>query len=75
VAASGVCHSDLHTAIGDVSFPVPTILGHEGAGVAVTDRHYPDQIHRFAFMPAVIPAANHVIMEIAGLMRIQLDPA
>jgi len=25
-------------------------------------------------MPAVIPAANDAIMEIAGLMRIQLDP-
>lgn len=44
-------------------------------GVAVTDRHSPDQIHGFAFMPAVIPAANNAIMEIAGLMRIQLDPA
>jgi hypothetical protein len=28
-----------------------------------------------AFMPAVIPAANDAMMEIAGLMRIQLDPA
>jgi acetyl esterase len=45
------------------------------AGVAVTHRHYSDQIHGFAFMPAVIPAANDAIMEIAGLMRIQLDPA
>ena len=39
------------------------------------DRHYPDQIHGFAFMPAVIPAANNAIIEIAGLMRIRLDPA
>jgi S-(hydroxymethyl)glutathione dehydrogenase/alcohol dehydrogenase len=31
--ASGVCHSDLHTADGDVPFLLPTILGHEGAGV------------------------------------------
>jgi acetyl esterase len=45
------------------------------AGVAVTDRHYPDQIHGFAFMPAVIPAANNAIIEIAGLIRIQLEPA
>jgi acetyl esterase/lipase len=44
-------------------------------GVAVTDCHYPDQIHGFAFMPAVIPAANDAIMEIAGLLGIQLDPA
>jgi hypothetical protein len=32
-------------------------------------------IYGFAFMPDVIPAANDVIMEIAGLMRIRLDPA
>jgi acetyl esterase/lipase len=45
------------------------------AGVAVTDRHYPDQIHGFAFMPAVSPAANDAIMEIAGITGIQRDPA
>jgi S-(hydroxymethyl)glutathione dehydrogenase/alcohol dehydrogenase len=33
VVASGVCHSDLHAAIGDVPFPLPTVLGHEGAGI------------------------------------------
>jgi S-(hydroxymethyl)glutathione dehydrogenase/alcohol dehydrogenase len=33
VVAAGVCHSDLHAAIGDVPIPVPTVLGHEGAGV------------------------------------------
>jgi S-(hydroxymethyl)glutathione dehydrogenase/alcohol dehydrogenase len=33
VVASGVCHSDLHTAVGDVPLPLPTILGHEGAGI------------------------------------------
>ena len=31
--ASGVCGSDLHTADGDVPFLLPTILGHEGAGI------------------------------------------
>jgi hypothetical protein len=41
----------------------------------VTECHSPDQIHGFAFMPALIPDANHVIMEIAGLVRIQIDPA
>jgi hypothetical protein len=47
---------------------------HERA-LAVTDCDSPHQIHGFALMPAVIPAANHVMMEIAGLMPIQLDPA
>lgn len=33
LAASGVCHSDLHVIIGDLKRPLPMILGHEGAGV------------------------------------------
>ncbi len=33
MAASGVCHSDLHTARGIHPTAVPTVLGHEGAGV------------------------------------------
>ena len=33
--AVGVCHSDLHFAEGHVPFPLPTILGHEAAGVVV----------------------------------------
>jgi S-(hydroxymethyl)glutathione dehydrogenase/alcohol dehydrogenase len=33
MAASGVCHSDLHTALGVHPTAVPTVLGHEGAGV------------------------------------------
>ncbi|TQC43154.1 Zn-dependent alcohol dehydrogenase [Rhodococcus sp. WS4] len=32
VTASGVCHSDVMVASGGVPFPVPLILGHEGAG-------------------------------------------
>jgi S-(hydroxymethyl)glutathione dehydrogenase / alcohol dehydrogenase len=33
VKAAGVCHSDLHPALGDWPVPVPMVLGHEGAGV------------------------------------------
>jgi S-(hydroxymethyl)glutathione dehydrogenase/alcohol dehydrogenase len=33
IAASGVCHSDLSLANGDLPFPAPAVLGHEGAGV------------------------------------------
>jgi Zn-dependent alcohol dehydrogenase len=33
VAASGVCHSDVATARGDIPNPLPVVLGHEGAGV------------------------------------------
>jgi S-(hydroxymethyl)glutathione dehydrogenase/alcohol dehydrogenase len=31
--ASGVCHSDLHFMEGKYPYPVPTVLGHESAGV------------------------------------------
>lgn len=33
LAASGVCHSDYHVALGEWSGPTPLVLGHEGAGV------------------------------------------
>src|SRR6202008_4869479 len=32
-AAAGVCHSDLHFLQGDFTTPLPTVLGHEAAGV------------------------------------------
>jgi S-(hydroxymethyl)glutathione dehydrogenase/alcohol dehydrogenase len=32
MAASGVCHSDLHVLDGDWARPAPLVLGHEGAG-------------------------------------------
>ncbi|MFE0137542.1 Zn-dependent alcohol dehydrogenase [Streptomyces sp. NPDC059037] len=33
VAAAGLCHSDLSVIDGTIPFPVPVVLGHEGAGV------------------------------------------
>lgn len=33
IAASGVCHSDLHVALGTHPTSLPVVLGHEGAGV------------------------------------------
>ncbi|GBC87450.1 S-(hydroxymethyl)mycothiol dehydrogenase [bacterium HR12] len=33
MAASGVCHSDLHQALGDWGETGPVVLGHEGSGV------------------------------------------
>src|SRR5580704_8599864 len=32
-AAAGVCHSDLHFFEGSYPYPLPTVLGHESAGV------------------------------------------
>ena len=36
LVASGVCHSDLHTIDGVFPWPLPAILGHEGAGIVET---------------------------------------
>ncbi|HVC32086.1 MAG TPA: Zn-dependent alcohol dehydrogenase [Chloroflexota bacterium] len=33
VVAGGVCHSDLHVINGDLTAPLPVVLGHEGAGI------------------------------------------
>jgi len=33
LVAAGVCHTDLHVMTGDLSAPLPAILGHEGAGI------------------------------------------
>ncbi|MAG34067.1 MAG: Zn-dependent alcohol dehydrogenase [Deltaproteobacteria bacterium] len=35
IAASGVCHSDLSVVSGTIPYPVPVVLGHEGAGLVV----------------------------------------
>jgi S-(hydroxymethyl)glutathione dehydrogenase/alcohol dehydrogenase len=32
-AASGLCHTDLEIMCGSLAYPVPVVLGHEGAGV------------------------------------------
>jgi acetyl esterase len=44
------------------------------AGVEVVARHYPGQIHGFAFMPAVIPPANETLTELAALLGEALRP-
>jgi acetyl esterase/lipase len=44
------------------------------AGVEVIARHYPGQIHGFAFMPAVIPPANETLTELAALLSEALNP-
>jgi S-(hydroxymethyl)glutathione dehydrogenase/alcohol dehydrogenase len=35
MAACGVCHSDLSATNGTIPYPLPLVLGHEGAGVVV----------------------------------------
>lgn len=43
------------------------------ADVEVVARHYPGQIHGFAFMPAVISQANEAIGELASLIHQKLE--
>ena len=33
LAAAGICHSDWHFVVGNLTRPLPLVLGHEGAGV------------------------------------------
>ena len=33
MVAAGLCHTDLGVASGGLPFPLPGVLGHEGAGV------------------------------------------
>jgi NDMA-dependent alcohol dehydrogenase len=35
MAATGLCHSDEHILVGDLSAPLPIVGGHEGAGVVI----------------------------------------
>ena len=35
IAACGVCHSDLSATNGTIPYPMPLVLGHEGAGIVV----------------------------------------
>ncbi|MDX2999518.1 alcohol dehydrogenase catalytic domain-containing protein, partial [Streptomyces scabiei] len=39
VSAAGLCHSDLSVVDGTIPFPVPVVLGHEGAGVVLSLIH------------------------------------
>lgn len=33
MVATGLCHSDLHVQAGKIPFPLPGVIGHEGAGI------------------------------------------
>lgn len=50
IVATGICHSDEALRIGDVEYPMPAVLGHEGAGIiekigsAVKDFNVGDQV-------------------------------
>jgi Zn-dependent alcohol dehydrogenase len=33
LGASGLCHTDLEVMTGSLAYPLPIVLGHEGAGV------------------------------------------
>lgn len=57
VRSCGACHSDLHVLKGELPFPVPSVLGHEAAGVVtevgkdVTDLAVGDRVVTSFIMP------------------------
>ena len=57
VAAAGVCHSDISVIDGVIPYPLPAVLGHEGAGVVESVGAGVDQLRHgdhviFSFIPA-----------------------
>jgi Zn-dependent alcohol dehydrogenase len=51
LAACGVCHSDLSATNGTIAYPLPLVLGHEGAGVVVA---VGDGVSRYAIGDHVV---------------------
>lgn len=54
VAVAGVCHTDLHVVDGSVPVPLPTVLGHEGAGV----------VEQVGTGVTSVAAGDHVVLSI-----------
>ena len=54
LAAVGVCHSDLHIALGDLPHPLPAILGHEAAGI----------VERVGAQVTAVQPGDHVILSL-----------
>lgn len=57
IAAAGLCHSDLSVVDGTIPFPVPVVLGHEGAGVV--ESVGPGVVH-------VVPGDHVALSTLAG---------
>jgi Zn-dependent alcohol dehydrogenase len=51
LAACGVCHSDLSATNGTIAYPLPLVLGHEGAGVVTA---VGEGVNRFAIDDHVV---------------------
>jgi Zn-dependent alcohol dehydrogenase len=57
LAACGVCHSDLSATNGTITYPLPLVLGHEGAGVVTA---VGEGVTRFA-------AGDHVVSSFVSM--------
>ena len=57
LAACGVCHSDLSATNGTIAYPLPMVLGHEGAGVIVA---IGEGVDRYA-------VGDHVVSSFVGM--------
>jgi S-(hydroxymethyl)glutathione dehydrogenase/alcohol dehydrogenase len=60
VHASGVCHTDLHIALGEIPFPLPAVLGHEVTG---TVEEIGEDVEEFSkgdevLAPFIFPCGN-----------------
>lgn len=51
LAACGVCHSDLSATNGTIAYPLPLVLGHEGAGIVAA---VGDGVSRYAIGDHVV---------------------
>ncbi|MEQ9642636.1 MAG: Zn-dependent alcohol dehydrogenase [Alphaproteobacteria bacterium] len=73
--ACGVCHSDLHMIEGTYRYPLPTVLGHEAAGVVEA---IGDEVHNCEVGDHVITCLNafcgHCEYCISGHMSLCTDP-
>ena len=56
IEAAGLCHSDLSVVNGTIPFPVPVVLGHEGAGV----------VERLGPGVTTVQEGDHVVLSTLG---------
>jgi Zn-dependent alcohol dehydrogenase len=64
LAACGVCHSDLSATNGTISYPLPLVLGHEGAGVVTA---VGEGVSRYA-------VGDHVVSSFVSMRPLPLLP-
>ena len=72
VAACGLCHSDLHVIGGAIAFPLPAVLGHEGAGVVEAVGSAVTSLQPGAELPNV-RRENLILSRLQGMSVLRYD--